>query len=83
MRYVFSWRVLKPQVFPPLPVGDAPASPRSLKLAERGFFLERTFGFYIRQSGMIAAAKKTLAAGRSRPGVRERGRQARQGRPSS
>jgi hypothetical protein len=35
---VFSWRVLKPQVFPPLPVGDAPALPRSLRQAERGFF---------------------------------------------
>ena len=57
MRYVFSWRVLKPQVFPPLPVGDAPASPRSLKLAERGFFLVGTVGFYIRQTIMIAAVK--------------------------
>lgn len=57
MRYVFSWRVLKPQVFPPLPVGDAPASPRSLKLAERGFFLVGTFGFYVRQSSMITAVK--------------------------
>jgi hypothetical protein len=36
---VFSWRVLKPQVFPPLPVGDAPALPRSLRQAERGIFL--------------------------------------------
>jgi hypothetical protein len=40
---VFSRRVLKPQVFPPLPVGDAPALPRSLRQAERGIFLPTTW----------------------------------------